>query len=126
MWGEAPLWAAHLYNVTPHPVSNNGSPFKQLYNYQFNIHKLRVWGCDAHVKLLPEKQSKIQTRTTTGIFVGFDYETSSYRIMDPITRVITKSNDVSFDEHSFLQLRKVSPARPNLAETTVTSILILP
>lgn len=110
MWGEALLWAAHLYNVTPHPASKNESPFKQLYNYQFNVHKLRVWGCDAQVKLLPDKQSKIQSRTTTGIFVGFDYETSSYRIMDPITRVITKSNDVSFDEHSFLQLRKVSPA----------------
>ena len=28
--------------------------------------------------------------------------------MDPTTRIITKSNDVSFDEHSFLQLQKVS------------------
>ena len=51
-----------FYNVTPHPVSNNGALFKQLYNYQFNIHKLRVWGCSAQVKLLPEKQSKIQNR----------------------------------------------------------------
>ena len=110
MWGEALLWAAHLYNVSPHPVSNNEAPFKRLFNYQFNIHKLRVWGCDAQVKLVPEKQSKIQSRTTSGIFVGFDYDTSSYRIMDPITRTITKSNDVSFNEQSFLQLGKVSPS----------------
>jgi hypothetical protein len=107
MWGEALCWAAHLYNVTPHPVSNDTAPFKLLFNFCYNIQKLRVWGCDAHVRILPDKQSKIQPRTWSGVFVGFDQETSSYRIMNPTTRSIAKSNSVHFDEHSFVQLRKL-------------------
>ena len=79
-----------------------------LYNYRFNIQKLRVWGCDAYVKLLPEQQSKIQSRVTAGVFVGYDYDSSSYRIMDPITHRITRSNDVRFDEHSFTQVKRSS------------------
>jgi transposase InsO family protein len=107
LWGEALLWATHLYNVTPHPISNNIAPFMALYNYRFNIQKLRVWGCDAYVKLLPEHQSKIQSRVMAGVFVGYDYDTSSYRIMDPITHRITRSNDVHFDEHSFTQIKRI-------------------
>jgi hypothetical protein len=107
MWGEALIWAAHLYNVTPHQVTGLEVPFKQLYNYNFNVIRLRVWGCDAYVKVLPDKQSKIQCRTTPGIFVGFDYNSSSYRIMNPITKKIILSNDVTFYEHSFAQLKRV-------------------
>jgi hypothetical protein len=113
MWGEALLYAAHLYNVTPHPVSNNLAPFKLLYNYSFNIQKLRVWGCDAHVRILTDKQSKIQTRTWTGVFVGFDQETNSYRIMNPVTKSISKTNDLRFDEGSFTQLKGLTPSTTN-------------
>jgi hypothetical protein len=107
MWGEALMWAAHLYNVTPHPISNNQSPFQLLFNYRYNIQKLRVWGCDSYVQLLPDKQSKIQSRTWTGVFVGFHKETSSYRIMNPNTKAITNSNDVHFDEQSFKLIQRI-------------------
>jgi transposase InsO family protein len=113
MWGEALDWAAHLYNITPHPVTNNMSPFQLLYNYRYNIQKLRVWGCDAHVRLLPGKQSKVQSRTWSGIFVGFHPETASYRVMNSTTRVVTHSNDVHFDEHSFIQIKKMSSKSRN-------------
>src|SRR6185437_16351187 len=92
---------------TPHPVLNNMTPFQLLYNYSYNIQKLRVWGCDAHVQVLPNKKSKVQPRTWSGVFVGFNPETGAYKIMNPVIKNITSSNDVHFDEHSFAQLKKL-------------------
>ena len=112
LWGEALLWAAHLYNFTPHPVSGNLPPFQRLFNYQYNVSKLRVWGCDAYVQLLPKDQTKLQSRTKTGIFVGFDETTSAYRIMDPVTHTVSKSNDVQFNEKSFTQIRSLVQLKP--------------
>ena len=106
-WGEALLWAAHLYNSTPHPVSGNLPPFQRMFNYQYNVSKLRVWGCDVYMQLLPKKQTKIQSRTSTGIFVGFDEITAAYRIMNPITQLVNQSNDVQFNEHSFTQIQSL-------------------
>jgi hypothetical protein len=119
MWGEALDWAAHLYNVTPHPVSNNMAPFKLLYNYSYNIQKLRVWGCDAYVQVLPDKKSKVQPRTWTGVFVGFNSVTAAYKIMNPITKAIASSNDVHFDEHSFSQLKKLVIPKDRASSTSI-------
>lgn len=111
LWGEALEWAAHLYNTTPHPITNFETPFSSLFNYRYNLQKLRIWGCDVQVKLLPEKQSKVQSRTWTGIFVGFNRETGSYRIMNPANRTISNSNDVTFNEQSFTKMKEIDGSR---------------
>lgn len=107
LWGEALLWAAFLYNVTPHAVTNNTAPLVLLRNYRFDLKKLRVWGCDAYVLKLSSQQSKLEPRTRAGVFVGYDEASASYRIMDPNTLFIMKSRDVKFDETSFTQLNQV-------------------
>ena len=112
LWGEALMWATRLYKVTPHPISTNQPPFQLLFNYRYNVQKLRVWGCDANVHKLPDKRSKIQARAWVGIFVGFHKETSAYRIMNPITKVIANSNDVRFDEYSFKQIQRIEGIVP--------------
>jgi transposase InsO family protein len=108
MWGEALLWATHLYNITSHPASGDRAPYVALFNYLFNHTRLRVWGCDVLVQKLPQQQSKIQSRGNPGIFVGFDLETRSYRIMNPITKKIILSDDVVFYENDFTCIRQVT------------------
>jgi hypothetical protein len=118
-WGEALLWAAHLYNSTPHPVSGNLPPFQRMFNYRYNVSKLRVWGCDAYMQLLPQRQAKLQSRTTTGIFVGFDETTAAYRIMNPVTHMVSMSNDVQFNEQSFTQIRNLAQLQPKAPASAI-------
>jgi len=113
LWGEALIWSAHLYNSTPQPTVK-GTPYQLCYNYKFNLNKLKIFGCDAQVKLLPHQQSKLQSRTWTGTFVGFDTETNSYRILDLLTKRIVKTNDVYFNENSFLNLRSINSPRDSV------------
>lgn len=119
LWGEAIVWAAHLYNTTPHPVSGDVPPYTRLMNYRYNVHKLRVWGCDAFVQQLPHEQSKLLPRTWTGIFVGYHEKTAAYRVMDPKTGVVYNSGDVCFGERSFTQMKGFSNARAEAPATTV-------
>ena len=108
LWGESVLWAAHVHNCMPQRTIDNDVPLQRLYNYKFNLNKLRVFGCDAHVLELTGAQSKIQSRTWTGIFIGFETESNSYRILNPITNRTVLTNDVSFDEQSFTECHKLA------------------
>jgi hypothetical protein len=73
---------------------------------------------------LPQQQSKIQSRTWIETFVGFDIETNSYRILNVQTKRVHKTNDVYFDEHSFINMKIINqfptPSTSNL--TTNSSI----
>ena len=46
LWGEAILWAAYVYNCTPHRHIGGETPFKRLYGSTPDITKLKVFGCD--------------------------------------------------------------------------------
>lgn len=107
LWGETVLWAAHVHNCMPQPTIDNDIPLQRLYNYKFNLNKLRVFGCDAHVLELDKAQSKIQPRTWTGIFTGFETESNSYRIFNPTTNRTVLTNDVTFHEQSFTECHKL-------------------
>ena len=98
LWGEALIWAAHVHNSTPQSSINNQTPFQLLFNYRFDLNKLRVFGCDAYVH---NPQSKIQSKRWKGIFIGYDQITNSYRIMNIHTKHVCRTNDVRFDEQSF-------------------------
>jgi hypothetical protein len=107
-WGEALTWATHVYNSTPHPITDYKTPFEILFNYKYDLKKLKVWGCDAHVLLEPKQQTKIGSRTWTGIFIGFDRATSSYRIIRPSDRrVIATRNVQYFAEDQFQSIQSL-------------------
>ena len=107
LWGDALRAAAHLYNVSPHQVTNFKVPFMTLFNYRYNLQKLRVWGCDAHVLVLSNRQSKIEARTWVGAFIGYDKETKAYRVINAETCAITVSMDVRFEEDKFTQIQRL-------------------
>ena len=100
-WGEALKWACHVYNSTPHRVTNFIAPYEALRKYRYNLQDLRVWGCDVQVMYTPNKQTKVDSKTWKGIFVGFDKKTSSYLILNPLTMKLSASSDVIHHEESF-------------------------
>lgn len=114
LWGEALKHAEHIYNSTPHPVIGNSIPLRVLINRRFNVQKMKVWGCDAYVTLLPSQQSKVQAKTWTGVFIGYCSETDACRILNPRTRAIVTSLHVTFDEESFAEMKKIKGSRSQI------------
>lgn len=107
-WGEAVVWAAHVYNVTPHPICGDKSPFEILFKYKYDLDKLGVWGCDAFVQYTPPKQTKLGARAWKGIFLGFDRTTSSYRIMRTQDKRVLATPNVKFMQDSFTLIRAIN------------------
>jgi transposase InsO family protein len=105
LWGEAALWAAHVYNSTPRQSSGWKPPFQLLFNRQCKARRLKVWGCDAFVRHQENKHSKIQPRAWRGVFVGHDIVTGGYRVLQPGTNRVHLTRDVEFIEGSFSHMR---------------------
>lgn len=117
-WGEAVVWAAHVYNVTPHPVCGNKSPFELMFNYKYDLKKLHIWGCDVLVQVSPPKKTKLGSRVWKGVFMGFDRATSSYRIMRVHDKRFQASRNVNFLENSFTLIR----GKADNVDTTLASM----
>lgn len=110
------MWATHIYNVTPHPVTNNKSPLELLFNHKHDLRKLRVWGCDALVQLAPSEHTKIGSRTWTGVLIGWDKASSSYRIMRLSDRRVFATRNAQFIEDKFDSIRQLEPPNGTLID----------
>ena len=125
MWGEAMLYAAYVYNSTPHRHIKSQTPFTRLTGKTSDITKLHVFGCDAWYHVPEEKRGKLQARFQCGIFVGISVDQNAYRIMNPETRTIVVSRDVKFDESSFRSVASLSTTVVDEAYSDGVSLQIL-
>lgn len=102
-WGDAVQVATYLINRTPtKAITQDKTPFEMWHNKKPTIKYLRVFGSTAYVHNKVMK-GKLDTRSHTGIFVG--YEPSGYKIWMPANRKYVISTDVKFDETTFLVTR---------------------
>lgn len=60
---------------------------------------LRVFGCKAFMHIPKEQRSKLDSKATPVIFVGYGDEEFGYRFYDPEKKKIVRSRDVIFHEH---------------------------
>lgn len=74
------------------------SPYELLYGYPSPIHKLRIFGCTAFVRVAHRAPDKSETRAEKGIFLGYDDESRAYRVWIPTRQTTIISRDVKFKE----------------------------
>ena len=108
LWGEAFTHAAFIHNILPLETIDYEIPFVKYCNFQFDVlNDLKTWGCDAHVVHLARKQSKVESKTWVGIYVGWDQSHSAHRIMDSEGKICL-SRDVKFNENSFESMKTLN------------------
>lgn len=112
-WPNAMVVAAYLVNRSLSRTNqNSASPFEIWHGRQTNLSQLRVFGCLAH-RFIPEPvrntqvgqrrrqgepaDTKICPRSEPRILVGFT--TTGYTVIDPVTKKLTNSCDVRFNEN---------------------------
>ena len=81
IWPLAYKYAAFLYNRSP-VERINSTPFELIYGYKPDIRRIHQFGAPVHtLNLRPE--TKMDSRTVPGVFVGIDYQTSGFTIWYP-------------------------------------------
>jgi len=65
-----------------------------------NVEHLRVFGCPAyaHAPKANSKRGKFDVKSEPRIFIGYCDNVKGYKLLDPVTKKISISRNVIFDE----------------------------
>jgi hypothetical protein len=96
-WGEAVVTAVYILNRSPTKALSRMTPYEAWHGRKPTVSHLRVFGCLAFTKELGHI-SKLDDRSTPGVFIGYAEGSKAYRILDPGTQRVRTARDVVFDE----------------------------
>ena len=98
LWGEAVHTAVYLLNRCPTKALDNITPFEAYSGRKPGIAHLKIFGSLCYVHVPTQLRHKLEPKSMKGVFVGYATCEKGYRIFDPISKKLTLSRDVTFDE----------------------------
>ena len=99
--------AAYFINRLHSEAINDEIPYEKWHQKQLPLSELRAlkpFGCIVHIHVPEERQkanSKVDTQSTTGCFVGYTHTNSMWRVWDFERKVFVNSRDLIFFETQF-------------------------
>lgn len=93
--------ACFIINQTSTPVLNDSCPFEILFNKAPDLSLLWVLGCCYYPLLTPYAKNKLEPRSMSFVFMGYDSHRKGYRCLHLSTGQIYVSCHVIFDEETF-------------------------
>ena len=98
-WAEAVNTAVYVLNRTA-PGADSTTPFELWTGKMPDLSHMRIFGCDAFVHIGQAVPKKDGSKIKKMILVGYQENSTNYRLYDPITRKVITSRDVIFNEES--------------------------
>lgn len=98
VWPEAVKWTAHVINRSPTLVTKDKTPEEMWSGVKPKVDYFRVFGCLAHVHVPDQKRKKLDDKSIQCVFLGVSEESKAYRLLNPVTKIVTVSRDVIFEE----------------------------
>jgi hypothetical protein len=89
--------AVYILNRSPTKALNGRTSYEAWHECKPAVSHLRVFGCLAFANELGHI-SKLDDRSTPGVFIGYAEGLKTYRILDPGTQRVRTTRDVVFDE----------------------------
>jgi len=100
LWEFAAKYANHLDNITPHKGISNNIPDEVFFDKPVNLKYIRIFGCIAYYKDFSQNKKKFDGNGKKGVFLGFNFDTNCYIIMDYYNFKIHLVREVVFNEES--------------------------
>ena len=97
-WAEAVACAVYLSNRSPTRSVWGKTPQEAWSGRKPGISHLRVFGSIAHVHVPDERRTKLDDKSESFIFIGYDANSKGYKLYNPHNKKIVISRDVVFDE----------------------------
>ena len=99
-WEDAIIYATLLSNIQVHTTTKE-IPYNLINNKEYDINKIRIWGCKTKLlKLNDTILNKLDSRTTKGYFIGMDKNNFGYKI-------ITKDGYVTVWKDVYFQVEDI-------------------
>jgi hypothetical protein len=99
LWAEACSTAVYLANRAGASSTRVGAtPYELWMGVKPDLHHLKIFGSEAYVNVPKIKRTKLDARAKKMIFVGYDSNSSNYRVFDPVSKKVSVSRDVTFRE----------------------------
>jgi len=84
-WDYAVNYAINLYNILPHKGIDNVIPNEIFFSKQVDLKYIRSFGCITYYKVFDQDKGKFEADSNKGVFLGFNFRTHCYTIMDDKT-----------------------------------------
>ncbi len=97
-WAEAVDTTCYLVNKPPSSTLEDKTPQEVWTRKKPSLLYLRLFGCDAYVRVPKEKQTKLDSKSEKCIFIGYKNGVKGYKLWNPVTRKVVYSQDVVFRE----------------------------
>ena len=106
MWAECLSTAIYVRNRSTVRAGTTSTPegMWHVSSTPPSIMHLRVFGCDAYRHVPDQARTKLDSKASIGIHLGYDDSKGGWRILDSAGNNIRYSRDVVFDEGSFTQM----------------------
>ncbi|GKD42492.1 retrovirus-related pol polyprotein from transposon TNT 1-94, partial [Tanacetum coccineum] len=98
-WGEAVLTATYVINRIPTAHNSGLSPFEKLYGTSPDYSSLRVFGYTCFVLKPHVERTKLSSKSTLCVFLGYGVSQKGHRCYDPVSQKLYTSRHVDFLEH---------------------------
>jgi hypothetical protein len=98
-WAEAANTAVYIINRSPSMALDGDIPETLWSGKKLYYEHLRIFGCEAYVKIPNMKRNKLDVKSRRCVFVGYGADDLGYRIWDPIEKKTIRSRDVIFHEN---------------------------
>jgi hypothetical protein len=96
-WGEAVVIVVYILNRSPTKTLNGRTPYEAWHGCKLVVSHLWVFGCLMFGKELGHI-SKLNDRSTLGVFIGYAEGSKAYHILDPWTQRMRMTRDVVINE----------------------------
>lgn len=95
-WGEAVNCVVYLINRAPSVPLDFDIPERAWRGSDPTYSHLKIFGCKAYMHVPNEQRSKLDSKTTPCVFVGYGDEEYGFRLYDPEKKKTIRSRDVIF------------------------------
>lgn len=100
LWAEAASTAVYIMNRTGNSAAGNITPYALWIGKKPNLKHLRIFGSEAYMHVPKQLTTKFDARAKRMILVGYERESTNYRLYDPISKKVQTSRDVIFTERT--------------------------
>lgn len=98
LWAKAVNCAVYLLNRVPSRWLQGKTPFEIWTETKPDISRLKIFGSECFAHIPKQHRKKWDAKSKKLLFVGYEKESSNYRLYDPSTRKISISRHVVFNK----------------------------
>jgi len=88
LWAEAVNTAIYILNRTSSRINSGTTPYEMWMGKKPTLSHVRIFGSEAYVYIDKQFRKKFDPKAKKMILVGYQAESTNYRLYDPISKKI--------------------------------------